>query len=229
MTTLETVSPRPSIDIDPQSEAERALREQLATISQVFVGPARAVCPNTTAAAVIETYGKPLGEQSLSILTDMLRDQSKAVTKGDLEQCETMLIGQASALQAIFMNLSRRAALNMGEYLGASETYLRLALKAQSQCRATLETLAAIKNPAQLAFIRQANIGQAVQVNNGPAPTAARARKNESQPSKLLEASHDEGLDIRATCVSGRGRTPRETVGAVNGTKNPPRKGARGA
>jgi hypothetical protein len=33
-----------------------------------------------------------------------------------------------------------------------------LALKAQSQCRATLETLAAIKNPQPVAFVRQANI-----------------------------------------------------------------------
>jgi hypothetical protein len=31
------------------------------------------------------------------------------------------------------------------EYLDATDRYLRLALKAQGQCRATLETLAAIK------------------------------------------------------------------------------------
>jgi hypothetical protein len=36
-------------------------------------------------------------------------------------------------------------------------TYLRLGLKAQSQCRATLETLAAIKNPRPVAFVQQAN------------------------------------------------------------------------
>ena len=45
----------------------------------------------------------------------------------------------------------------MGEYLLATETYLRLALKAQSQCRATLETLAAIKNPPVI-FAKQANV-----------------------------------------------------------------------
>jgi hypothetical protein len=45
----------------------------------------------------------------------------------------------------------------MGEYVDAADTYMRLALRAQSQCRATLETLAAIKNPP-VAFANQANI-----------------------------------------------------------------------
>jgi hypothetical protein len=39
------------------------------------------------------------------------------------------------------------------------EAHARLALKAQSQCRATIETLAAIKNPP-VVVARQANIAQ---------------------------------------------------------------------
>ena len=35
----------------------------------------------------------------------------------------------------------------MGEHIGAMETYARLAMKAQSQCRSTIETLAEMKNP----------------------------------------------------------------------------------
>ena len=50
----------------------------------------------------------------------------------------------------------------------AAETYVRLALKAQAQCRATLETLATIKNPP-VVYARQANIAAGrQQVNNGP-------------------------------------------------------------
>jgi len=45
----------------------------------------------------------------------------------------------------------------MGEYVDAADTDMRLALRAQSQCRATLETLAAIKNPP-VVFANQANI-----------------------------------------------------------------------
>jgi len=39
------------------------------------------------------------------------------------------------ALDSFFTKMALRAALNMGEYLNAAETYMRLALKAQSQCR----------------------------------------------------------------------------------------------
>jgi hypothetical protein len=58
-----------------------------------------------------------------------------------------VLVAQAASLNSIFTELARRAGLNMGEYIGATESYMRLALKAQAQCRATIETLAAMKNP----------------------------------------------------------------------------------
>ena len=52
------------------------------------------------------------------------------------------------------------------EYVDQVDRYMRLALKAQGQCRATLETLATIKNPL-VVFARQANIAQGPQqVNN---------------------------------------------------------------
>ncbi len=52
-----------------------------------------------------------------------------------------MLAAQADALNSIFTEMARRAALNMGEYIGATESYMRLGLKAQAQCRATIEAL----------------------------------------------------------------------------------------
>ena len=39
--------------------------------------------------------------------------------------------------------------MNMGDYINASERYGRLALKAQSNCRATLETLAKLHQPRE--------------------------------------------------------------------------------
>ncbi len=45
----------------------------------------------------------------------------------------------------------------MYEYLGAMESHRRLALKAQAQCRATIETLADMKNPL-VVIARKANI-----------------------------------------------------------------------
>jgi hypothetical protein len=117
------------------------------------------------------------------------------VNRGDLAAAETILVGQAAALNALFAELARRAGLNMGEHLGAAETYMRLALKAQGQCRATFETLAAIKNPP-VVYARQANInnGGQQQVNNAVSnevagemrPSAqARAGETASQPNEL--------------------------------------------
>jgi hypothetical protein len=64
-------------------------------------------------------------------------------------------------------------------------------MKAQSQCRATLETLAAIK-AGPVVIARQANIAHGPQqVNNGVAAnnaqTPARAEQLESAKSELLE------------------------------------------
>lgn len=69
-------------------------------------------------------------------------------------------------LNAIFTEMARGAVITMGKNLDATEAYLRLALKAQNQSRATLETLSTIKNPPVL-IAKQANIttGQR-QVNN---------------------------------------------------------------
>jgi hypothetical protein len=73
---------------------------------------------------------------------------------------------------------------------------MRLALKAQSQCRATLETLATVKNPPVL-FAKQANIANGPQqVNNGtPAPGPAPAGKVETISNELMEAQGAERLD----------------------------------
>ena len=111
------------------------------------------------------------GDVSLTELVASLRDRGEAVNRGDLAAAERMLSAQAVALNAMFSEMARRAALNMGEHLGATESYMRLALKAQSQSRATVETLAAIKNPPAV-FARQTNInnGGQQQVNNGMQP-----------------------------------------------------------
>lgn len=122
----------------------------------------------SNASTAIRFVKQEHGEVSLTHLVASLRDQGEAVNRGDLTAAERMLSAQAVALNAVFAEMARRAALNMGEHLGATETYMRLALKAQSQSRATVETLAAIKNPP-VVFARQANInnGGQQQVNNG--------------------------------------------------------------
>jgi hypothetical protein len=46
--------------------------------------------------------------------------------------------------------------MGQGQYLDAADKYMRLALKAQSQCRTTVEALGELKNLQPVAFIHQA-------------------------------------------------------------------------
>lgn len=141
------------------------------------------------------------GEQDPQTLAVEIGLRILEVTKGDMREPERMLMGQAMALQTIFANLTNRAALNMGEHLDATDRYMRLALKAQAQCRATLETLAMLKNPP-VVIARQANVTTGPQqINNGMA-APSRAREIESQPNELLEANHGERMDTRAASAT---------------------------
>ncbi|EML7988509.1 MULTISPECIES: hypothetical protein [Stenotrophomonas] len=156
--------------------------------------------------------------------------------RGGTEQADSLLTSQAIALNAVFLEMSRRAALNMGSHLRATETYMRLALKAQSQCRTTLETLAEIKNPRAVAFVKQANIaGGHQQVNNlapessGPVPEEAGRAGTKSRPNELLEEISDaQWLDPRAAPAAGAGNPELATVGAGDRPAKRRRKGQGG-
>jgi len=85
-------------------------------------------------------------------LPDFANDLKKRGEKlggGDLELAGHLLASQAVTLDAIFTEMARRSGLNMGEYLDASERYMRLALKAQANSRATLEALAKLHQPRE--------------------------------------------------------------------------------
>lgn len=191
----------------------------------------------SNAALVVRFSQADLGELSLTDMVASLRESGKAVNSNDLSQAERMLNAQAVALNSIFGELARRSSLNMGEYLDASERYMRLALKAQGQCRATLETLAAIKNPP-VVFARQANISNGPQqvVNNGVPSSASDTPAYEpahgeggNEQTKLLEGAQHGGtyLDIGAAPAAARGNPELEAVGAVHRPTKPRRQGAR--
>ena len=156
--------------------------------------------PAAHAAANVVLFNKgSFGTNGLTETYEALHHEAKQVGKGNLAVPEAMLVGQAQSLNAIFTELARRSALNMGEYIEASERYMRLALKAQAQCRATIETLAALKNPP-VVIARQANISNGPQqVNNG----ASRAGDLDNQPNELLEHRDEQRLEPRAAAATG--------------------------
>jgi len=144
------------------------------------------------------------GELDLGGLIRELRDSTReVVTEGRMERPEAMLYGQAVALQTIFTSLSRKAAANMSHSLAAFETCLRLALKAQAQCRATIETLHELKHPRPVAFVQQANIAHGPQqVNNGAPP--ARAGETQTAPNEQSGPRHELLEDPGASQAAGR-------------------------
>jgi hypothetical protein len=178
-------------------------------------------------------YAKDIfsGDVSLGDAIAVTREKVHKVQSGDMSAVEATLLAQAETLDAIFTGLAIRARKNIGGgHMGAGETYLRLALKAQSQCRTTLETLAEVKNPSRPTFVKQQNIAQNQQVNNGTpvdswSSTPARAHEKNITPSnELIEASHGERLDFGATAAAGGTDSDMAAVGTVNGATKRRRK-----
>ncbi len=173
--------------------------------------------PTVQAAMTLKEYGKSYGDLDLSGLIDALTVQTQAASDGDLQRGEAMLTTQAHILDAIFNNLAQRA-IN-AEYMENLDRYLKLALRAQSQCRATWETLATIKNPPVMGYVRQANIAHGhQQVNNAPSGDASRAPENPNTQIKLLGEDDGERLDTGTAAAAGEADPAMASVGAVNRT-----------
>lgn len=178
--------------------------------------------PSTAAASVIQPFSKhAMPDVNCDALATNLRNTMNPDAYKD--NSLAMLYGQAMALQTMFVELSRRAIKQ--DMLKQYEVQMRLALKAQNQCRMTLETLATVQNPP-VVFAKQANInnGGQQQVNNGPgfsepqkARACASADKSVSDQTELLENQHGQRLDFGAQATASRTDQGLETVGKVVG------------
>ncbi len=151
-------------------------------------------------------------------ITDLLAAMKKAgdeAVAGDLNRVERMLANQMLTLDVLFDNLAQRAGKQ--ETFRGMETMMRLALKAQSQARATAETLAVIKHPPP--FIQQTNIASGnQQVNN---VQHAGAGNSQSAPNKLLEESqHGNNLVTGTQTTASRANQALEAVATVHRSKN---------
>ena len=141
----------------------------------------------------------------------VLERQAAAVNRGDMTHAEAMLINQATSLQSLFTYLTERG-LAQSE-MSNLEGFMRLALRAQSQCRATLETLAAIKNPPVI-YAKQVNQTTGPQqINNG---VPSQAGEKEIVQSKQSGGSHELLPDARPSQAEGRIDPPVEALGNID-------------
>lgn len=149
-TAASTDFPRKDVQIEVAKDADQVTLAR--KFAQIYTSPELA------AHRVLNATDKKVGlgeAVDVPTLIDQLREQAKVVNGGDLTQVEAMLVGQATSLQTLFARLTERAF--SAEYMPNFEIFLKLALRAQSQSRSTLEALAALKRPPVL-IAKQANL-----------------------------------------------------------------------
>ena len=196
----------PSKTAAPDGEAMR-------TVTRLIASPELAASRAIVATEVTTSVGEHI---DLPALLEQLRGDATAVNRGDLSQAEAMLMNQATALQTAFARLVG-SSMN-ADFLPQQKTAMRLALKAQNQCRATLETLAAIKNPP-VVYARQANLTTGPQqVNNGTA-APSQARELETKPIQLSGGTHEPLPNARTSGIASRVNPAVETLGKSDRAK----------
>ncbi len=150
---------------------------------------------------------------------EVMKEKSQKIIAGDLSELEATLAAQVVTLNTIFNTLTLRFAHSMGNSLKLTETYMRLALKAQAQCARTAEILATMKNPP-IVFAKQANIAQGhQQINNGN-QSATHAGKTKNSANELLSEDSNAPLDTRGTIETGRIDQELATVDTVDRSKD---------
>ena len=139
---IQTGKPRPL-----QVEAAKGETET-ATMARVIVGPylRHGIVGSDIAQKMA---GKLPGEPNFDDFGKAIKTHAQASLKGDMSLASELLTAQALSLDAMFTELTRRAMMNLGDYIVAAERYARLAIKAQSNCRATLEALAKLHQPRE--------------------------------------------------------------------------------
>lgn len=162
---------------------------------------ARTVTSPECLSASVLTICQNIQHTQINEMIAELKQQTAAVQSNDLSRAEGMLIAQAHTLDGLFARLTSNALTSTD--MDKLERYMKLAFKAQNQARATLQTLGELKAPKQVAFVKQANIGNQVQVNNGSNLANTRTRKNQKAPNELFEVGHGERLDTRAPSSAG--------------------------
>jgi hypothetical protein len=170
-------------------------------------------------AVVSIDFSKKLGQIDLTECMAALVKHGRQASEGDLTALEALLAAQATTLNAMFTQLAGLAAKQT--LVDPMDRLARLALKAQGQCRTTIETLALIKGGIRTVFARQANFAAGPQqVNNGETGETdgafTRAEIVKSEPNKLLEA-HGERVDLGAAAEAIAGDSALAAVGTLDG------------
>jgi len=145
--------------MDVQTRSDEKIGRTLARIT---------LDPQTRNANLAMSFGSQMfGDKLKPDITEssaVLAEEIERAMKGDLSLASRVHTSQAISLDALFTELARRSGNNMGQYPDAADRYMRLALKAQSACRSTLEALARLHQPREqtVKHVHVSEGGQAV-------------------------------------------------------------------
>jgi len=151
---------------------------------------------------------------------------ARKIANGDLSGVLLILASQVMTLNAVACDLIMRAQANYRNP-DAFDRLMRLGLRAQSQSRATGESLSAILHPPVFAKNLQNNIANGPQqVNNGSVArgSRARARKKPAGLNKLLGvATHVERIERVDTGEAGAASGSDPQLAPVAAVNRPPK------
>ena len=141
-------------------------------------------------------------DMDVPTLLETLRAHTKAVKDGNADALEASLVGQSEALQALFVRLTELAMQQ--DRVSNLSALMKLALRAQSQCRSTVETISQIKKPS---VVYQANFTTGTQqINFGQ--------------TQLSGSTYELRQDTRASGYAFTNDLPMEAVGEFDRTKD---------
>ena len=194
--------------------AKIPLDEIRRTVTKAVAGSGLAAARVMLATEKTTGYGQDI---DIAELGSCLLDQAQAVNRGDMKQVEAMLMHQATALQSLFVRLTERGM--SCDQIPGFEANIRMALRAQNQCRTTLETLAGIKNPP-VVYAKQANVTTGPQQVNNGVSVPPHAREIEIKQTQLSEGNHELLPDTGASQAKGRIDPAVAPLGKLHRTKN---------
>ena len=116
--------------------------------------------PALASIAIADLAGASGNNQVVADMAESLEATIARVKSGNLEELEAMLVSQAFVLNNLFVQLASKGERSLSDPTVLKtlphhpKTMLDIALKAQNQCRATVEAINNLKNPKKTTFIK---------------------------------------------------------------------------
>lgn len=220
-----TAKERKALPASAGQKPDRTAAERIAR-AELMVSPSLKAAQVARKTLGYALGGAPEDGEILAELQCRIDEVQKEVKAGRLDFLESMLVAQACSLDAIFCQLS---VMGLQADRANLQVVMGLALRAQGGARATVETIAAIKNPPGVVMVRQLNAAGLQQINNGPAPALPLACENTRafSQNKVLEVMPHEPKRLD-TGTPGADAGLDSLVGAVEEIDRPAHAGRQG-